>query len=267
MFARSVSADPAPTAHPPPDDRTRQLAANLEAVDARLRAAAVAAGRRREDLVLVAVSKTRPADDVARLAALGLTEFGESRWQELAPKAERLAGPGAAPPEPPPESSPEPLRVPLPVPPHWHFLGRLQRNKARAVAGTVGTVHSLDRVELCTPLARGAEDAGRRLDVFVQVSLDGDPGRGGCPVELLDALADAVAASGSLRLAGLMAVRPQAQPARPAFARLYELADGLRRTHPGATSLSAGMSGDLEDAIAEGATHVRIGSALFGSRA
>jgi pyridoxal phosphate enzyme (YggS family) len=196
-------------------------------------------------LTLVAVSKTRPVQDIAALAALGVRDFGESKWQELAPKAEQLAATDLS----------------------WHFLGRLQRNKARAVGVTASVVHSLDRVELCLPLSRGAADAGRELDVFVQVSLDGDPTRGGVLPTGLEALADAVAGCPGLRLVGLMSIAPRDSPARPAFAELRRLSASLQVSHPQASNLSAGMSGDLEDAVAEGATHLRIGTALFGSRA
>jgi pyridoxal phosphate enzyme (YggS family) len=228
-------------------------------VEARLLDALQAAGRRREEITLVAVSKTRPAADVAELAALGVRDFGENRWQELAPKAAEVAAAAdlTAAAELPPTAE---LR--------WHFVGRLQRNKARGVAATVVAVHSLDRADLCAPLARGAAAAGRALDVFVQVSLDGDPKRGGVVVDELPALADGVAACAPhLRLVGLMAVPPRETPPRPAFARLRALSERLQVNHPGASSLSAGMSADLEDAVAEGATHLRIGTALFGSRA
>jgi uncharacterized pyridoxal phosphate-containing UPF0001 family protein len=122
-------------------------------------------------------------------------------------------------------------------------------------------------VELCAPLARGAADVGRRVGVFVQVSLDGDPQRGGAAPEDVARVADAVAACGELPLLGLMAVPPRGAPPRPAFARLRELGARLQQDHPGASMLSAGMSADLEPAVAEGATHLRIGTALFGLRA
>jgi pyridoxal phosphate enzyme (YggS family) len=199
-------------------------------------------------VTIVAVSKTHPAASIAELAALGCTEFGEARWQELAEKVE----------------APELIdRSAV----RWHFLGRLQRNKARAVGGACAVVHSLDRVALCAPLGRGAVDAGRTLEVFVQVSLDADAERGGVLPSGLEALADAAAGTDGLRLVGLMAVAPLGAGPLPAFAHLRTLAEQVRRSHPEARGISAGMSGDLEAAVSEGATHLRIGTALFGSRA
>ena len=231
-----------PKAPEPGSDRLR---AGLAAVEQRLTRAAEAAGRGRSELTLVAVSKTRPAEDIAALAALGVRDFGESKWQELGRKVAQLDATAVS----------------------WHFLGRLQRNKARAVGATVAVVHSLDRTELCRPLSQGAADAGSELEVFVQVSLDGDLTRGGVLPERLEALTDEVAACPQLRLAGLMAVAPRDRPPRPAFAELRRLGASVQARHPEARGLSAGMSGDLEDAVAEGATHLRIGTALFGSRA
>lgn len=217
--------------------------ARLAAVRDRIERAALTAHRDPSALVLVAVSKNQPPAAVSSLAALGLRDFGESRQQEAAPKA-------AAAPD---------LR--------WHFVGRLQRNKARAVARWAQAVHSVDRIDLVTPLARASAETGHALEVFVQVSLDGDPTRAGVPAGGLVALADAVAGEPALRLMGVMAVAPLGAPARPAFAALRRLRDELARSHPQASSISAGMSADLEDAIAEGATHLRVGTALFGRRA
>ena len=224
----------------------RPAAERLAEVQRRVARAASAAGRDPASLVLVAVSKNQPLDAVLALAGLGVRDFGESRHQEAVRKA------GAAP----------DLR--------WHFLGRLQRNKARAVGRWASTVHSVDRVEMLELLAPSEPQAaggGRVLKVFIQVSLDGDPTRGGVPAADVPALADAVAARPTLRLLGVMAVAPAAVPARPAFAALRATSEDLVRRHPGARSISAGMSGDLEDAITEGATHLRVGTALFGARA
>ena len=219
-----------------------QLAEALAALEQRLARACAAAGRDREELTLVAVSKTHPAGDVATLRGLGVRDFGENRDQEAREKA-------AAVPD---------VR--------WHFVGAVQTNKARSVARYAHVVHSVDRAALVQALAVGAGRAERELDVLLQVSLDGDPARGGAPPDEVPRLADQVAAAQRLRLAGVMAVAPRdADPAR-AFAALAEVAARLRADHPAATAVSAGMTGDLEQAIACGATHVRVGTALFGRR-
>ena len=226
--------------------RRDELAAALAATEARIAAAARDAGREPGELTLVAVSKTWPATDVLLLASLGLRDFGENRAQEAVHKAAAVAAAG--------------LDV------RWHFVGRLQRNKCRAVAGFAVLVHSVDRAELVAGLAAGAVSAGRALDVLLQVSLDADPGRGGALPAEIPRLADAVGAASSLRLRGVMAVAPLGVPPRPAFARLRATAEALRRDHPEAGIISAGMSEDFAEAVAEGATHLRIGSSLFGKR-
>jgi PLP dependent protein len=227
-----------------PDPRTAELEERLRDVRARVARACAAAGRSEGEVTLVVVTKTWPAADVARLAALGVRDVGENRDQEAAAKAADCRGLG--------------LR--------WHFVGRLQGNKARSVAGYCDVVHSLDRARLVAPLDRGALAAGRTLDCLLQVSLDGDPTRGGAPPGGIPALADAVAARQGLRLAGLMAVAPQGADPVAAFARLADLSADLVGRHPGATALSAGMSADLEAAVAAGATHLRVGTAVMGSR-
>jgi pyridoxal phosphate enzyme (YggS family) len=229
------------------DERRDVIAANLVGVRDRIAAAAAAAGRGADEVTLVAVSKTYPASDVALLADLGVTDVGENRDQEAAPKAAELADAG--------------------VPVRWHFVGRLQRNKARSVAAYADVVQSVDSVRLAEALADAAERHERAVDVLVQVSLDHDPGRGGAaPGAELAATAAAVEASDALRLRGLMAVAPLGEPADAAFARLADIAARFRVDHPTATTLSAGMSDDLEIAVAYGATLVRVGSALLGRR-
>ncbi|EWM68527.1 MULTISPECIES: YggS family pyridoxal phosphate-dependent enzyme [Micromonospora] len=234
-------------------ERRAELAAGLARVRARIADACAAAGRQRDAVTLVAVTKTYPASDVVALAALGVTDVGENRDQEAAPKAEAVAGAGAA--------------------PRWHFIGQLQRNKARSVVRYADVVQSVDSVRLAAALdAAAGAVRDRPLDVLVQVSIDGDPARGGAlpgaadPQRGLDPVAAAVAGADGLRLAGLMAVAPLGWEPDRAFARLAEVAAALRADHPGATVLSAGMSGDLESAIGHGATHVRVGSALLGMR-
>jgi pyridoxal phosphate enzyme (YggS family) len=233
------------------DDRRRaELVTALGAVRARVAAACEAAGRDPRAVTLIAVTKTYPASDVATLARLGVADVGESRDQEAAAKvAATRALLGDAP------------------SPAWHFVGRLQSRKCRSVASYAGAVHSVDRPKLVGALAEAAGGVRTRpLDVFVQVSLDGDPDRGGVPVDGLPALADEVAARSELRLCGLMAVPPMDADPDEAFARLAELSAEVRARHPGAESISAGMSGDLEAAIRNGSTHVRVGTALLGRR-
>jgi PLP dependent protein len=226
------------------DSRAAQLAGNLAAVDARIAAACDAAGRDRSTVTLIAVTKTFPTSDIRLLHDLGVSDVGESRDQEAAPKAAACAD----------------------LPLRWHFVGQLQTNKARSVASYAQVVHSVDRQRLVRALDAGAVAADRHLDVFVQVSLDDDPARGGVVQAQLTALADAVAQASRLRLLGLMAIAPfPGDPVR-AFRRLAELANRIRADHPGARWLSAGMSADLEAAIAAGATHVRVGTGILGSR-
>ena len=233
------------------DPRTAELAGALARVEKRVRAACDASGRDRADVTLVVVTKTFPAADALRLAGLGVRELAENRDQEAAPKAAEVDRAGAD------------VR--------WHFVGQLQRNKARSVARYAQVVHSVDREPLARALDRAAAEAGRRLDALVQVDLGGTadrPGaaRGGAAPSDVAPLADLVAASEGLRLRGLMAVAPRGEDPAAAFERLATLAADLRRSHPEATWLSAGMSGDLEQAVAAGATHLRVGSAVLGSR-
>ena len=229
-------------------DRPAELAAGLAAVHARVAAAAASSGRDPGDVTVVVVTKTFPASDVRALHALGVRDVGENRDQEAAPKAAACA-------------DLTDLR--------WHFIGQLQTNKAASVASYAAVVHSVDRSRLVRALDTAAHRAGRTLDVLVQVDLDQsghEPGRGGAAVADVRSLADAVAGAGSLRLRGLMAVAPLGQDPVPAFARLADLAALVRTSHPGADWLSAGMSEDLEAAVAAGATHVRVGSAILGRR-
>lgn len=227
--------------------RLGELDAALAAVRDRIADACRAAGRDPAEVTLVAVSKTFPANDVLLLRSLGVADFGESYDAEAAAKAAALAQAG--------------------VTPRWHFVGGLQRNKARSVASYASVVHSLDRPEVVDALARAAARAGRVVDGLVQVRLDDAEGRSGVAPADAEALADRVAASGGVRLAGVMCVAPLGGDARAAFAALREVSERLRRSHPDATTISAGMTGDLADAIAEGSNCVRVGTALFGGRA
>jgi PLP dependent protein len=227
-------------------ERLAELTASLAALRATIAAACAEAGRSPADVHLVAVTKTFPVRDILLLHQLGVADIGENKDQEAVPKVAACAAAGIH------------LR--------WHFVGQLQVNKAASVARYAYMVHSVDRVRLVDALSRRAVTAGRQVRCLVQVSLDAEPGRGGAePGQVLD-LAGAIAEREGLELAGVMAIAPLGQPARPAYARLREIAEMVRSAHPGAQVISAGMSGDLGDAIAEGATHVRIGTALLGSR-
>lgn len=226
--------------------RHDELAANLAAVRDRIDAAAVAAGRESGAVELVVVTKYFPASDVRILAELGVTAVGENKHQEAAAKAAECADLGVA----------------------WHFIGSIQSNKAAAIAAYADTVESVDRVKVVGGLERGAQQQGRTVDCLVQISLDppGATGRGGAQGAAIAATAAAIASSSALRLRGVMAVAPLGEPAGPAFERLAQIAADLRTDHPDATTISAGMSADLEEAVKNGATHVRIGSAVLGPR-
>lgn len=224
--------------------RQAELVGSLAAVRRRLAASAQSAGRRLEDLTVVAVTKTAPVSDVRLLAAIGVRDISENRDREARAKVAACAD----------------LDL------HWHFVGRLQTNKCRSVAEYADEVHSVDRAAVVAALQRGAERAERVLGAFVQVSLDGDPARGGVVRSAVPAVADAVAAASNLRLRGVMAVAPRGADPRRAFERLADIAADLRGQHPGADWVSAGMSSDLEAAVAAGATHLRIGTALLGGR-
>ncbi|WP_340562222.1 YggS family pyridoxal phosphate-dependent enzyme [Streptomyces sp. GSL17-111] len=244
----------APGADADPGERAAELAANLARVEERLNAACAAAGRAREEVTLVVVTKTYPASDVRLLADLGVRHVAENRHQEAGPKAEALAD----------------------LPLVWHFVGQLQTNKARAVAGFCDYVHSVDRLRLVDALASAARQRGRELRCLLQVALDKEDAgaessaRGGVAPADVDALAAAVTAAPGLSLAGVMTVAPLTgrYAGRPAaaFERLGEISSGLRRNDPAATMVSAGMSSDLEEAVAAGATHVRVGTAVLGVR-
>jgi PLP dependent protein len=224
-----------------------ELGTSLSRVRARIASACVGAGRDPAEITLVAVTKTYPAADVAHLAALGVRDIGENREQEAAPKVAEIAAAG--------------------IDVHWHHVGQLQRNKARAVAGYAYAVHSVDRVRLVDALGDARVATGQSaLAVFVQLSIDGDTTRGGALAADVPMIAEAVARQPSLRLAGLMAVAPLEMAPATAFDILATESVRLRATYPDAVWLSAGMSNDLEPAIQHGATHVRVGSALLGMR-
>jgi len=227
--------------------RREELALRLADVRRRIAKACEAAGRDVSELTLIAVTKTRPASDVRLLSELGLTDVGENRDAEAAPKAAQcadLAAKGLT----------------------WHFIGQLQTNKCASVVRYASVVHSVDRLRLIRALGRAARGAGRVIEGLIEVSLDGDPTRGGAVADQVPALAEALAAEEGLVLGGVMAIAPLTMEPADAFARLLVSAADVRAVRAGATVISAGMSGDLEAAVEAGATHLRIGTALLGDR-
>lgn len=216
-----------------------ELSDRLDAVRAGVSAAAVEAGRDPAEITTIVVTKFHPASLVRELVALGVRDFGENRHQEAQAKAAEL--------------SDLDLR--------WHFVGQLQTNKARQVRQYAHAVHSVDRASLATALGGEGE-----LDVFIQLNLTDDPGRGGAQPETIEALTEHVLATPGLRLRGLMAVAPLEADPRRAFATVREHSQRVRALAPEASDLSMGMSGDYREAILEGATHLRIGSAITGNR-
>jgi pyridoxal phosphate enzyme (YggS family) len=230
-----------------PDARRAELATNLAALRVRVAAACRTAGRSPQEVTVVAVTKTFPSSDIRHLAGLGVRDIGENRDQDAAGKAAECAD----------------------LPLTWHFVGQLQTNKASSVASYADVVHSVDRGRLVRALDKGAAAAGRTLRCLVQVDLQGGGGsadRGGTPPREVRALADEVAKAPHLELGGVMAVSPLGADPDAPFALLAEIAADLRAAYPDATAVSAGMTGDLEAAIAHGATHLRVGSAILGSR-
>jgi hypothetical protein len=226
--------------------RRDQLRDNLNRTREAIAAACSDVGRSPDSVRLIAVTKTFPAADAAALVELGQADLGENRDQEAAPKAAELAAAG--------------------LQPVWHFVGQLQRNKAKSVAAYADWVHSIDRAPLANALGTAASTRGRNLNALIQVSLDGDTARGGVPVADLEPLAEAIAAAPALTLKGVMAVAPLGWEPAEAFALLARCSDTVRRVDAGATEISAGMSGDYRDAIRAGATMVRLGTNVLGER-
>jgi PLP dependent protein len=224
--------------------RREELALRLAEVRGRIAKACEAAGRDVSEVTLIAVTKTKPASDVRLLSELGVSDIGENRDAEAAPKAAQCADLDLT----------------------WHFVGQLQTNKCASVARYASVVHSVDRLRLVSALGKAACRAGRVIECLVEVSLDGDPARGGAVAEQVPALAKALAAEEGLVLGGVMAIAPLSMPPADAFARLVVSAAAVREIRPAATVISAGMSGDLEAAVEAGATHLRIGTALLGDR-
>ncbi|WP_329388883.1 YggS family pyridoxal phosphate-dependent enzyme [Streptomyces sp. NBC_01716] len=233
-------------------DRGAELAENLHKVENRISSACAAAGRNRDEVTLIVVTKTYPASDVRLLHELGVRHVAENRDQDAAPKAAACADLSLT----------------------WHFVGQLQTNKVRSVVGYADIVQSVDRLRLVSALSAAAVRADREIGALIQVALDADSGargeRGGVAPDGIGELAAAVAEAPGLRLDGLMTVAPlagqYADRQQAAFERLLELSSLLRSDHPAANMVSAGMSADLEAAVSAGATHVRVGTAVLGVR-
>ena len=228
--------------------RRDEVAGNLRTVHTRIADACTRAGRDPAEVTLTVVTKFFPASDLRLLVELGVRHVGENRHQEAEPKVAECADLDLT----------------------WHFVGGLQSNKAAAVAAYADVVESVDRARLLRGLSRGAVENGRTLDVLVQVSLDPEPsaasGRAGADPADVERLAEQVLEAEGLRLRGVMAVAPIGVDPEPAFAKLAGIAQRVRLLDPAASWVSAGMSGDFEAAVESGATHVRIGSAVLGSR-
>jgi pyridoxal phosphate enzyme (YggS family) len=212
------------------------IAGNLAAIRARIAAAAIAAGRDPAGITLIAVSKTHGPDAIAAAIAAGQTIFGENRVQEAATKFPR---PGAT----------------------LHIIGPLQSNKARDAVRLATHIDTLDRVKLADAIAAAADAAGTAPDLLVQVNIGDEPQKAGIPLDQADSFIRAMKARFSGALTGLMCIPPAAQDPTPFFTRLAQLADDHALP-----VRSMGMSGDFESAIAHGATHIRVGSAIFGVR-
>jgi pyridoxal phosphate enzyme (YggS family) len=219
--------------------RSQELSANLDSIRARIGAAVQGSGRSPDEVTLIVVTKTFPASDVQILYDLGVRDFGENRDQEASVKSLEL---------------PDDCR--------WHFQGQIQSNKLKSIAEWADVLHSIDDISH----ARKMNSLVAEKDVFVQVSLDNLPNRGGVLPNLLPDFLEEISALANLNLRGLMAVAPLGEEPARAFSRLKELSDQVVRVHPKAHEISAGMSNDFEAAIAQGATHIRIGSQILGVR-
>lgn len=225
----------------------KPLAERIEQLEARIAAACAGAGRSRDSVVLLAVSKTRTAEEIEHAHAAGIARFGENYLDEAAAKQDRIASTSI----------------------EWHFIGPIQSNKTRAIAERFDWVQSVDRPKIVRRLGEQRPDRLAPLNLLLQVNIDAEPQKAGCAPDDVAALAADVAAFKTLRLRGLMAI-PSAENspehARAAFGRMRLLFESLQARHVGIDTLSMGMSGDLEAAIAEGSTMVRVGTALFGPR-
>ncbi|HUW87955.1 MAG TPA: YggS family pyridoxal phosphate-dependent enzyme [Candidatus Paceibacterota bacterium] len=222
------------------NERRDEVASALGEVRARIQAAVRASHREPSEVTLIAVTKTYPASDVKILHDLGVRDFAENRDHEGREKSAQVDG-------------------------RWHFQGQVQSNKISSIAKWAHVVHSLDDSRHVALLAK-AVPVSKRMSVFIQVCLDPALGRGGVLPNFIAPLAEIVSQCPSLKLEGLMTVAPLGENPESAFSRLAQIHSDFRQQFPDSPSLSAGMSGDFEVAISHGATHLRIGSSILGSR-
>jgi pyridoxal phosphate enzyme (YggS family) len=221
--------------------RADQITESLGSVEARISAAAESSGRKRSDITLIAVTKTYPVSDATILQSLGVNNFGENRSEEGAEKSSQVSG-------------------------TWHFQGQVQSRKLRDIAGWASFIHSIDSPAHAEKLSRICTELGKDISIFLQLSLDGVPERGGVVAAEIFALAEKVSDLPSIKLAGLMCVPPVSFEHQRAFSDIADIHQRFIATFPKALFLSAGMSSDFEVAIAHGATHLRVGSQILGSR-
>jgi pyridoxal phosphate enzyme (YggS family) len=220
-------------------NRSEELSANLNAIKSRISVAAQSAGRNAEEITLIVVTKTFPASDAQILYELGVRDFGENRDQEASVKSTEL---------------PDDCR--------WHFQGQIQSNKLKSIANWADVLHSIDDIAHANKL----NSLVASKDIFIQVSLDNQPNRGGVLPDLIPEFLEEISAFSNLKIRGLMAVAPLDEEPVIAFQRLKALSDRVVKTQPTAHEISAGMSNDFEAAISQGATHIRIGSQILGVR-
>jgi len=223
------------------NNREIEIGDALKAVEARVTTAAASAGRSRSEITLIAVTKTYPVADVEILRNLGIENFGENRSEEGVAKSGQVSA-------------------------TWHFQGQVQSRKLRDIAGWASFVHSLDSAEHVEKLSRVATESEKEIAIFLQLSLDGAPARGGVIATDIKALADAVVNLPHIKLVGVMCVPPVEYEHERAFSEIAEIHQSFITSFPSATYLSAGMSSDFEVAISHGATHLRVGSQILGSR-
>jgi pyridoxal phosphate enzyme (YggS family) len=221
------------------NNRREELGANLNAIKSRISVAAQSAGRSAEEITLIVVTKTFPASDAQILYELGVRDFGENRDQEASVKSTEL---------------PDDCR--------WHFQGQIQSNKLKSIANWADVLHSIDDLAHANKL----NSLVASKDIFIQVSLDNQPNRGGVLPELIPEFLEEISAFSNLKIRGLMAVAPLDEEPVIAFQRLKALSERVVKTQPTAHEISAGMSNDFEAAISQGATHIRIGSQILGVR-